>query len=70
MKLNQLANLTALFRGGTNSGIIHLTDAHLAVIDPGLSESRGKRFSEYAKSHQKYSTHVIATHEHSDHIGA
>ncbi|MBN2899277.1 MAG: MBL fold metallo-hydrolase [Clostridia bacterium] len=70
MKLHTLIGNTELFRGGTNSGLYHLSDSNLAVIDPGLSESRGRRFSEYAQSNHKRITHLIGTHEHSDHIGA
>lgn len=70
MKLRTLSGSTQLFRGGTNSGIYNLSNREMVIIDPGLSESRGKRFVDYAKAHHKHITHVIATHEHSDHIGA
>ncbi len=70
MKLHKINNLTDLFKGGTNSGIFHLSETEIMIIDPGLSESRGKRFVEYAEKNNKIITHVVTTHEHSDHIGA
>lgn len=70
MKLHRIGDSTDICRGGTNSGIYHLSSQHIIVIDPGLSESRGKRFSTYAMDNNKEITHLVATHEHSDHIGA
>jgi len=70
MKLHRYNQATDVWRGGTNSGIYHLSDDALMIIDPGLSESRGKRFASYAIESHKKITHVVATHEHSDHIGA
>jgi glyoxylase-like metal-dependent hydrolase (beta-lactamase superfamily II) len=70
MKLHTLEGATQLFRGGTNSGIYHLSNDKILIIDPGLSESRGQRFVTYAKEAQKTISHIIASHEHSDHIGA
>lgn len=70
MKLHRLEGATDLFRGGTNSGIYHLSDKELLIIDPGLSESRGKKIADFAHVNKKIISHVVASHEHSDHIGA
>jgi glyoxylase-like metal-dependent hydrolase (beta-lactamase superfamily II) len=70
MKLHRLEGATDLFRGGTNSGIYHLSDKELLIIDPGLSEARGKKIANYAHANKKIISHVVASHEHSDHIGA
>lgn len=70
MKLHRLNNDTDIWRGGTNSGIFHLSESNIMIIDPGLSESRGRRFASYAEKENKVITHVVTTHEHSDHIGA
>lgn len=70
MKLHRYNNNTDIWRGGTNSGIFHLSEKNIMIIDPGLSESRGRRFVTYADKENKVITHVVTTHEHSDHIGA
>jgi len=70
MKLHTLKGSTQLFRGGTNSGVYHLSNNKILIIDPGLSESRGAKLASYAKKENKSITHVLASHEHSDHIGA
>lgn len=70
MKLHRIGGATDIWRGGTNSGIYHLNEEKILVVDPGLSESRGKRFATYALEQGKTISHVVTTHEHSDHIGA
>ncbi len=70
MKLRQLSENTYLLRGGTNSGIYKLPSGNIVVIDPGLSAGRGKKIVNYAQENNIKISHVIATHEHADHINA
>ena len=71
MAYERLTDRVGWIPGGVNTGVIRLDDRRVAVIDPGLNETSGKRVIKTIR--EELGSEVVAivtTHAHADHFGA
>lgn len=71
MPYEQLTDRVGWIPGGVNTGVIRLDDRRVAVVDPGLNDTSGKRVVKTVR--QELGSDVVAivtTHAHADHFGA
>lgn len=71
MAYAQLTDRVGWIAGGVNTGVIRLDDRRVAVIDPGLNETSGKRVVKTVREElgSEVAT-IVVTHAHADHFGA
>ena len=71
MAFERLTDRVGWIPGGVNTGVIRLDDRRVAVIDPGLNETSGKRVIKTVR--EELGAEVVAivtTHAHADHFGS
>ena len=71
MAFERLTERVGWIPGGVNTGVIRLDDRRVAVIDPGLNETSGKRVIKTVR--EELGSEIVAivtTHAHADHFGA
>ncbi|KXZ39156.1 Glyoxylase, beta-lactamase superfamily II [Alkalithermobacter thermoalcaliphilus JW-YL-7 = DSM 7308] len=70
MKLEKIQGKSYYIKGGTNTGVYIFENKSVLIIDPGLSDARGKRLVKFFENENLNIKYIINTHEHSDHYGA
>lgn len=71
MAHERLTDRVGWIPGGVNTGVIRLDDHRVAVIDPGLNETSGKRVIKTVREELGAEiVAVVTTHAHADHFGA
>lgn len=71
MAFERLTNRVGWIPAGVNTGVVRLDDRRVAVIDPGLNETSGKRVIKTVR--EEIGSEIVAivtTHAHADHFGA
>ena len=71
MAFERLTERVGWIAGGVNTGVIRLDDRRVAVIDPGLNDTSGKRVIKTVR--EELGSEIVAivtTHAHADHFGA
>ena len=71
MAYERLTDWVGWIPGGVNTGVIRLDDRRVAVIDPGLNETSGKRVIKTVREELDAEiVAIVTTHAHADHFGA